>query len=112
MAFMPYVGGIIQFITSTADEEDASFDYLRTCYNLLGDMASTYKEGIKPVLLEPSISHFLHIAKMRNCKQRRVTDAVKYARQVGTLLRRSILACRSLTLFLVPIQQAVRAAVN
>ncbi|KAG7531899.1 hypothetical protein FFLO_04045 [Filobasidium floriforme] len=81
MAFMPYVGGIIQFITSTADEEDASFDYLRTCYNLLGDMASTYKEGIKPVLLEPSISHFLHIAKMRNCKQRRVTDAVKYARQ-------------------------------
>jgi hypothetical protein len=104
MAFMPYVGGIIQFITSTADEEDASFDYLRTCYNLLGDMASTYKEGIKPVLLEPSISHFLHIAKMRNCKQRRVTDAVKYARQVGSLMRRSILACRSLTLFLVTIQ--------
>lgn len=82
-AFLPYVPGILQFVTNTADDEEASFDYLRTCYNLVGDIASTYKGQLKDTLLDPSMSHFLQISKNKGCKQRATNQASKYARQVG-----------------------------
>jgi hypothetical protein len=83
MAFSPYVEGILVFIQTTTADEDASADYLKTCYNLLGDLASTYQAALKPALLEPSISRVLNEAKNRGYKQRGVINAAKYARQAS-----------------------------
>lgn len=69
------------FIQRTTAEEDVSPEYLRTCYNLLGDLASTYKDQLKFVLLEPGISRVLGEAKRRGYNNRDVLSAAKYARQ-------------------------------
>jgi hypothetical protein len=95
MAFSPYVEGILLFIQNTTPSEDASPDYLKTCYNLLGDLASTYKQALKNALLEPGITRVLGEAKNRGIKQRDVTNAAKYARQVRGLM--SCFACRDLS---------------
>ena len=71
------------YIQTTTADEDASPDYLKTCYNLLGDLASTYQTALKPALLEPSISRVLSEAKNRGYKQRGVVNAAKYARQAS-----------------------------
>jgi hypothetical protein len=76
---------VLQFIAMTTADEEASGEYLRTCYNLLGDLASTYKDQLKPLLLEPSITRVLGEAKRRGYNNRTVVSAAKYARQVSDL---------------------------
>jgi hypothetical protein len=102
MAFSPYVEGILMYIQTTTADEDASPDYLKTCYNLLGDLASTYQTALKPALLEPSISRVLSEAKNRGFKQRGVVNAAKYARQ-ASLDHGSIDASKTNTICLVEI---------
>lgn len=68
-------------MASTAADEDASDAYLRSCYNLLGDLASTYKSDLKPILLEPAIARLVTDGQKKGMTKSTKT-ALKYARAV------------------------------
>lgn len=81
VAFMPYMEGILQFIIATSAGPDCPDEHLKTCYNLLGDLASTYKTQLKNVLLEPGITRLLGEIKSRGITNKATITAAKYARQ-------------------------------
>lgn len=84
MKFAPYVPGILTFVSNTTSMEPTSDSYLRSCLNLIGDMASTYKGDLKSLLSEPGVTRVLTDAKKKGTSKL-TKQALKYARGVSSV---------------------------
>ncbi|KAJ9095333.1 hypothetical protein QFC21_005699 [Naganishia friedmannii] len=78
--FAPYVSGVLNFIAATSADEEVSDNYLRSCLNLLGDMASVYGSQIQDQLLQPQVTRMLGDGKKRGVSKS-TQQAYKYARK-------------------------------
>ncbi|KAJ9090905.1 hypothetical protein QFC20_007788 [Naganishia adeliensis] len=78
--FAPYVSGVLNFIAVTSADEEVSDSYIRSCLNLLGDMASVYGSQIQDQLLQPQVTRMLGDGKKRGVSKS-TQQAYKYARK-------------------------------